>query len=191
MNIKTLLLAGAACSVAFSASAADIRPYVGLKVGGAHENAEVKEARDLDGTKIFGSVAGGLAFGLPQGTVRTEIEYTYRDEISGEIATGVKARFQSQSLFLNVYYDLPVNWIVKPYIDGGIGYSRVEGKIDGDKKNKDIFGWNLGLGVAYSFTKNFALDLGYRYVDLGQYKRAGAKADLYNHEFYAGLRYTF
>jgi opacity protein-like surface antigen len=30
------------------------------------------------------------------------------------------------------------------------------------------FAWNVGLGVGYQITPNVALDVGYRYVDLGK-----------------------
>ncbi|MBR7159253.1 MAG: porin family protein [Alphaproteobacteria bacterium] len=191
MNIKTLLLAGAACSVAFSASAADVRPYVGLKLGAAMENADIKNAKNVDQTKMFGSVAGGLAFALPKGDIRTELEYTYRDEFSGHAADDLKVKFQSQALFVNVYYDLPVTWAVQPYVNAGLGYSRIEGKLNGLKKKKNKIGWNLGVGAAYNLTQSLAMDVGYRYVNLGKYNYEGNKADLYNHEFYAGIRYSF
>ena len=97
-------------------------------------------------------------------------------------------------MFLNAYYDLPVKWAVVPYVGAGIGYSKAQVKeldVNAWDASKNIIGWNVGAGLAYNITKNFAIDAGYRYVDLGQWKEKGAKFDLTNHEFYAGIRYTF
>ena len=197
MSYKTLLLAGVATCFAFSASAGGISPYVGAKFGGALQKADVKidGGKKFDETKIFGSADAGLAFKLSAGAIRTELEYTYRQEFEGKYNTaGNKAKAKTQSLFLNVYYDLPVKWVVVPYVGAGIGYSKAQLKeVDSNAwdKSKKIVGWNVGAGLAYNITKNFALDAGYRYVNIGKWKNEGVKADLANHEFYAGLRYTF
>ena len=50
--------------------------------------------------------------------------------------------------------------------------------------------------VAYDITDNFAVDLGYRYVNLGYYEvdlpeGGKVKNQPSNHEFMLGLRYTF
>lgn len=191
MNFKTVLLAGVA--VAFSASvasAASVRPYVSAKVGATMEYADVKADKKEDETKIFGSAALGLDFALYSGNIRTELEYTYRNQMTGKFAAG-EGKFKNQSAFFNLYYDLPVKWAIKPYVGTGLGFSRVEGKIDTVKKNKNIFGWNLGAGVTWHMSKSFGLDLGYRYLHAGEWKSAPYKVELYNHEFFAGLRYTF
>jgi len=196
MNYKTLLLAGVATCFAFSASAGGISPYVGAKFGAALQKADFKGeyGKKFDETKMFGSAAAGLAFKLSAGAIRTELEYTYRQEIEGKYAADGKAKEKTQSLFLNVYYDLPVKWVVVPYVGAGIGYSKAQLKdVDVNEwgKSKKIVGWNVGAGLAYNITKNFAIDAGYRYVDIGKWKNEGVRADLTNHEFYAGLRYTF
>ncbi len=198
MNYKTLLLAGVATCFAFSASAGGISPYVGAKFGAALQKADFKgdDGKKFDETKMFGSAAAGLAFKLSAGTIRTEVEYTYRQEFEGKFITGedFKAKAKTQSLFLNAYYDLPVKWAVVPYVGAGIGYSKAQLKsVDFNTwdKSKNIIGWNVGAGLAYNITKNFAIDAGYRYVDIGKWKSGTAKFDLTNHEFYAGIRYTF
>ena len=86
MNYKTLLLAGVATCFAFSASAGGISPYVGAKFGAALQKVDFKAdgAKKFDETKMFGSAAAGLAFKLSAGTIRTEVEYTYRQEIEGK-----------------------------------------------------------------------------------------------------------
>ena len=196
MNYKTLLLAGVATCFAFSASAGGISPYVGAKFGAALQKADFKDelGKKFDETKMFGSAAAGLAFKLSAGTIRTEVEYTYRQEIEGKYnVDGDKAKAKTQSLFLNAYYDLPVKWAVVPYVGAGIGYSKAQLKSVEDNldKSKNIIGWNVGAGLAYNITKNFSIDAGYRYVDIGKWKKEGVRADLTNHEFYAGIRYTF
>ena len=53
----------------------------------------------------------------------------------------------------------------------------------------------MGAGVAYSFTDNMAVDVAYRYLDLGYTQVDGYKGDVgirpYNHEIMLGLRFGF
>ena len=78
-------------------------------------------------------------------------------------------------------------------------------------RNRDFtnFAWALGAGCAYEVNENFAVDLGYRYVNLGTVNldESGVFYDTHNdnffkvnydgksfasnHEIMLGLRYTF
>ena len=91
-----------------------------------------------------------------------------------------------------------------PYVGAGLGmafnYANYTFTTKGYNANFDehhtTFAWNAGAGVAYDITDSFAVDLGYRYVNLGYYEvdlPAGAKVKNQpsNHEFMLGLRYTF
>lgn len=65
---------------------------------------------------------------------------------------------------------------------------------------KTEFAWNGGVGVAYTLTENFVIDLTYRYIDMGEaryenyspgYDEANAVADMDAQEFLLGIRYKF
>jgi opacity protein-like surface antigen len=111
----------------------------------------------------------------------------------------------------NVYVDLGNYHGFSPYVGAGIGASWIN--IDnieshnGDGTTADwgdaddwSFAWALMAGVSYDFTPNVALDLNYRYLNLGSAESdtidAGAGDgkfhydNLQAHEIRLGLRYT-
>jgi len=83
----------------------------------------------------------------------------------------------------------------------GIGYSRLEtgtlsttgGVASESGASSDNFAWSLSAGLAMSVTSNAAVDVNYRFTDLGEFKQAGTTEfdNLMVHEFRAGLRYSF
>ena len=125
--------------------------------------------------------------------------------------------------FFNAYYDIDTGTWLSLYVGGGAGFAT----IDTDAKfrlfwgydyNADPdfytinkggsasnFGWNVAAGFIFTLTDNIAIDLGYRYVNLGeittttQYGEVGFipageaynKASLAMHDVSLGLRYTF
>jgi len=88
-----------------------------------------------------------------------------------------------------------------PYAGAGIGYSRLEsgtlsttgGVASESGATSDNFAWSLSAGVAMSVTDHAAVDVNYRFTDLGEFNQAGTTEfdDLMVHEFRAGLRYSF
>ena len=65
-------------------------------------------------------------------------------------------------------------------------------------KTKFNFAWNVGGGIEYQWCQNWAVDLGYRFTDLGQARvkdKAGytgkTKADLRSHDVLLSMRYYF
>jgi len=96
---------------------------------------------------------------------------------------------KNELLFLaNAYLDLGTWWCVTPFIGGGVGASRntITGFVDqsatmsgtggipiigtayGDDHSKWSFAWAVYAGLAYQVTPGFAVDLTYRYVNLGK-----------------------
>lgn len=79
----------------------------------------------------------------------------------------------------NLYLDLGTWWCVTPFIGGGVGAASI--KIDqfrelnlttgagnwADTATKTNFAWALHAGVAYKVTPTFALELSYRYLNVG------------------------
>ena len=143
-------------------------------------------------------------FGVP---VRAEVEYALRgnsEKSWSYDALDVKGAWNASTLFLNLYYDFRNSTAFTPYVGAGLGmafnYANYTFTTKGYNANFDehhtTFAWNVGAGVAYDITDSFAVDLGYRYVNLGYYEvdlPAGAKVKNQpsNHEFMLGLRYTF
>lgn len=82
----------------------------------------------------------------------------------------------------NAYIDLGTWRGVTPYVGGGIGLASVSvlgledvnvphnGWAYGEDNTETNFAWALYAGVSYDVTSQFTLDLGYRYLDMGDAK---------------------
>ncbi|MDR2160532.1 MAG: acyloxyacyl hydrolase [Desulfovibrio sp.] len=135
--------------------------------------------------------------------------------------TSHKLTLGIQTLFLNAYYDFRNSSSFTPYVGAGIGMAFIDAKYkykesysDDDpwtetagKNSTTNFAWNIGGGVAYDINEYLAVDLGYRFVGLGEAKtkktsfydengdldntRRGKVSDLYAHQVALGLRVTF
>jgi len=145
----------------------------------------------------FGSVRGKIAAGLAlpadhlHGAFRVEAEFglstkeEFKMVVDGENFPNDPAQLKlgKQTFFVNAYYDFNATNKIKPYAGLGIGLARVKVDMNWAAENPSIpdlfffvnesanlrnFAWNLGFGVAYSLTDNIALDLGYRFTDMGK-----------------------
>lgn len=199
MNKKIVTLASALVLSTAIASTASARDgfYIGVRGGQASQDATSvddtavdKSAFDFDDVWF---VSGAL--GYRYSFFRAEVEYTYRDDYSKRkpfLSSYTDNSLESSSLMLNGYIDFLPNYVVSPYISGGIGYSKVKvssqegnsAKYDWDETN---FTWSAGGGLTVRLNRCLNFDAGYRYLDMGELKKATISA----HEYYAGLRYTF
>lgn len=158
---------------------------------------------------LGGALAAGYDF-WPQYLVplRVELEYALRgnsEKSWGSNWGSVDCTWNSSTLFANLYYDFRNSTAFTPYVGAGLGmafnYANYTFSSPGYHGNFDEhstnFAWNVGAGVAYDITDSLAVDLGYRYVNLGYYYEvdlpdgAKLKNQPCNHEFMLGLRYTF
>jgi opacity protein-like surface antigen len=165
--------------------------------------------------QVFG---GGLALGYDmrrmEGMVplRFEVEGFWRERgdnnwvVAGEGT--VNNRVEVGTLFANVYFDIPLGWVITPYIGGGLGMSWLDYRtrlsatengngpltVEGSDDSWE-FAWNVGAGIAWFMTESIALDFNYRYVDAGEastnIEGFNSQADIILHEFLLGLRFTF
>ena len=110
----------------------------------------------------------------------------------GSTITDEYTASKSEWLFLlNGYVDLGTWAGVTPFVGAGVGTARNTissfqdictvcaggGVAFGDTASKWNFAWALHAGLAYKVTKNFTIELAYRYVDLGD----AASGDLYTY----------
>lgn len=131
---------------------------------------------------------------------------------SGEDSTNIEtAELSAWTALANVYLDLGQFGGLTPYVGAGAGAAYV--MIDdiesdnGDGSSGDWgdaedwnFAWALMAGLAYEFSPNLALDVGYRYLNLGEVDSDDIEfgagdgdftyEDLQAHEIRVGLRYT-
>ncbi len=120
---------------------------------------------------------------------------------------------KSYSLLFNGFYDFGNFRGFVPYVGAGIGASYnivddvnaawLQDSIEGDKKLS--LAWQVSTGVGYQIRENMILDIGYRYLDLGDARSGRIDEsygqfnvnppirfeDLTSHEIKVGLRYHF
>jgi opacity protein-like surface antigen len=157
------------------------------------------DANGLDSNQLMLSGALGYRYDY----FRAELEYVWRNKSEEKENDGVLTHarsFKTYSYMLNGYIDLaPYRWFT-PYINAGIGFTKLkysDGYIfpDGSKDSKTHdgnygptrFTWSVGGGLSIKVTNRFNVDAGYRYYDMGSIK----SADITAHEVYGGIRYVF
>lgn len=191
--------------------------YVRFDLGYAKSLKAAGEGRNNYNNKLKQSSIFSLGFGtFLDENVRADINFSYRpgfkftQYLEGD---GLKASYSQKmkvyTAMANVYYDIPVEYSVKPYLTAGLGYSRISlGKFftdnhgqtpntahDGGHSNN--FAWQLGAGAAVNVAENTDVDFSYRFSDLGRLNSTKSsdnstlKGKLRAHEFMVGLRYKF
>lgn len=201
---KILLLAGVATALfATESNAFEINPYLSGKVTYSHamHNITFVNASGAQHAKFNDNIFGGnVAVGVKMmNMIRTEIEFGMKQNAEKSIFGSGNAEVSNKALMFNAYYDMPFWGNIVPYIGGGLGMSFLEAKNHDENasfSNKATkFTWQIGGGIAYSFTENWAIDAGYRYSDAGEFKDSNygeeVKAKAKYHEFMLGVRYTF
>jgi opacity protein-like surface antigen len=157
------------------------------------------------GTVLYGAGAGYEI----NSAVRSDIIITHRHRYRYR-AVSESEDIRSLSILLNGYYDLPNLKHFKPYVmmGAGLASNRAEntrvpaGVLLNNQKNS--FAWQLGGGGKYKITNNSFLDLGYRYIDLGNCSARSTltrsngtaaivrvKRVLRAHEVFLGIIYKF
>jgi opacity protein-like surface antigen len=173
---------------------------------------------------------GGIGIGLKTGFLRVDTTVDYHSQAAYKDATPCwtagcgantvanTARVDSLSLMLNGYLDLGTWYSLTPYIGAGAGLGMitlrdfnamsftgagVQTITNMGSQSRQNIAFSLMAGTAYSINKNLAIDIGYRYLNLGQgwtkaTVQAGAASPaeqwttgrITAHELRAGIRYT-
>ncbi len=186
-----------------------VRPYASLK--GTYSKLEM-DGRLSNATGTYKTAktdwvwGGSAAVGLKMCAFRTELEYNQTltsAKDTRRIATNWTTRGKQsyRSYMLNGYFDLPTGTDIHPYVGAGIGLAHVKNRLNYvgqghvTKHKENNFAYQLMAGVGYNLTCNWTLDLGYRWVDNGHSSWHSdndyVKFDSTEHQFTAGLRYTF
>ena len=163
--------------------------------------------------------------------IRAEIEFALRgnneysdDYIDRRNLGGVREEFKflynASTLLANFYWDFHNSSDFTPYVSAGAGLAFIHSEYThtyhptvftrgGSTSVSDDFtnfAWNVGAGIAYKINDNVSVDLGYRYLNLGNVSMSGSlrnapfagvttshDCDSYasNHEIMLGARFTF
>ena len=142
-------------------------------------------------------------------SIRTDLNLQYSELKYKDTVDKLKQNVKTMAAFINGYYDINFHESIVPYITAGIGVGRNDAgdlkelAVTKDRKGKTTtnFIWNIGAGAQYRINKNFAADLGYRYMDLGKTKTdtykvgtlkyEGGKQNIRCHQVIGSLIYNF
>lgn len=162
-------------------------------------------------SKFNNNVAAGFGAGLKSGWLRTDltIDFIPTTRYTGQVATpgDTTAKVSGTAFLLNGYLDLGSWYLMTPYVGVGAGAASMRisnytstatppfsGNADRSQWN---FAWAGMAGVAYAISPNMMVDLGYRYLSLGDVM-TGSDAfgsmrlkNITSHEVRVGLRWTF
>ncbi len=191
-----LLTGGLIAATATSAHAREL--YFSVKGGLSHQETEIKPINAFAHTDTQDNPFGSFAIGVRSGSLRGELEYTYRAvDSEADSLTGREYEFENQSAMYNLYFETCPHCAFSPYLSVGGGATYISSRypVEGGqeiKNHKTNFTWSLGGGVGILINRHTNLDLGYRYLNMGRIKAEdGTKYEITNQEYYIGLRYTF
>jgi opacity protein-like surface antigen len=161
--------------------------------------------------RIGNAVAAGIGAGIKTSWARTDftLDYISAMKYTGSVAApdDTSAKIQATTLLFNGYFDLGTWYRLTPYVGGGIGtaYARVTdyqstgappftGNVN---HNQWTLAWAGMAGVGWQVAPNLLLDIGYRYINIGDVKTGsdafGAMTfrNVAGHEVRVGLRWSF
>jgi opacity protein-like surface antigen len=127
----------------------------------------------------------------------------------------VHADVNSQVTMLTGYWDVPVDWKLKPYVGAGVGMARnstgittdtfllFPGTIQASSGVKSSTAFSLSAGVGYAVYPGVVVEVGYRYFDLGKFQSGnnvfaagglslqypGAQGEMRTNEITLGVRF--
>ena len=148
------------------------------------------------------SLGATFGFGHKYRWFRSDLTFDYGSPayFRGNTAAAVAqpqytSKIDSFSMLANVYFDLGKWMGFTPYIGGGVGASNLRSSGAGQSITT---AWNPSLaamtGVSYQFTPTWVLDVGYRYLylgDVGSGINSTTLQRVETHEFRVGGRFMF
>lgn len=126
--------------------------------------------------------------------------------------TSASQEMDSYSLFWNFYLKHVISKRIEAYVGGGPGIAFNRSKsfvekqslgnyaldnITNPGKNKNSFVWNIGAGAGYYVTKKLMLNIGYRYLTMGEigvnqkHFSDSESRKIRSHDITLGLKYKF
>jgi len=184
----------------------DLGAHWGL-IGGAESATPPNPVDNSLGTGMTAS----LGAGIKSSWLRTDVTIDYASPVKyqGTVAAAgdTTAKIQAITALLNGYIDLGTWYHITPYIGGGVGaaYTRISDYVGtapapiggGSAPNRWNFAWAGMAGVAVPISHNMMVDVGYRYLNIGNFSTgndAFAATTFKNvaaHELRVGLRWSF
>lgn len=170
---RVLLSVGLLAGVAAPAIAADYTPEAVVTASGMYLRGDAGWSwlsTDEDDSSVL-VLGGGLGYQFND-NLRTDLRVDW---------AGLGDDDSSLTTVLgNVYFDIPLETIVTPYIGAGVGY----GWVDSTGNDEDGVAFALMAGLEVNLTDDLSADIGYRYRQI-------LSEEVYDHQALVGLRYGF
>lgn len=161
---------------------------------------------DPTGNDFDGGLTISAGAGIKTGWLRSDftVDYVagtrYTDTVLATNET--TAKVSGTTALFNGYFDLGTWYRLTPYAGSGagaglIGVSDLQGPISGSDNKQWKFVRAAMAGLGWSISHNTVVDVGYRYLNLGDLQSANDGAggltlkDVANHEVRVGLRWSF
>jgi opacity protein-like surface antigen len=162
-------------------------------------------------SKLGNGFLAGIGAGIKTNWLRTDftLDYIAPVKYTGRAAApdDTSARVQINTLLFNGYFDLGTWYRLTPYVGAGAGVGYVRAYdyqstaappfgADTDK-NQWRFAWAAMAGVGWQVAPNLVLDVGYRYLNVGDVKTGDGVGgpmtfkNVAGHEARVGLRWSF
>lgn len=181
--------------IALSASAFAVDTNSGVYVRG--DIGASKAHHSIDGTGGHNDFKPVYSAG-----VGYKFDKNFRADVNAQLRNSSKkdvdTQYKSKTVFVNGYYDFDSSSIFTPYVTAGVGYTQNKiGKLASGTTNvtNKNFAYNAGFGSKVNVAKDVDLDLGYRFVNLGDFKsKTGdtiTKTKVHAHELSAGVIFSF
>lgn len=164
------------CMLATPALAQEGHWYTAVK-GGVNAGADAEVTGLSVPISISTETGAALLWtvGRDFGRLRVESELSWRrndlDQVSGPGGSvSVGGSLRNFAWMVNGIYEVPMTDLFTSFLLGGIGLSRVEGEITSVAgydvavdDDKTAFAYQIGAGVEYPLSKDFALEVSYRF----------------------------
>lgn len=194
--------------------------YVGFKAGASIQDYDnvvfdnpritgTSKRHDSDTSEIVSFQVGKKFSSIP---FRFEVEYASTGEVVFDRyhdpfpTTRQRITVDSQRVMFNLYHDCDFFDFVSAYAGVGVGIAFNEtdalqgASSEFASSSTTDTAWSAGVGVTKDIFTNYTVDLGYRYIDLGNAETGGSqfapsdesfRGILNAHEIAVGARYNF
>ena len=133
-----LLTGGLIAATATSAHAREL--YFSVKGGLSHQETEIKPINAFAHTDTQDNPFGSFAIGVRSGSLRGELEYTYRAvDSEADSLTGREYEFENQSAMYNLYFETCPHCAFSPYLSVGGGATYISSRypVEGGQEIKN------------------------------------------------------
>jgi len=162
MNYKLLVAAFLLSTSPAFASGAYVSAYGGINWDSVNDASFVK---DNNGS-VVGLTVGKDVPAIPH--LRVELDLSSRSNDVDLFNGFINIQHETTALLANAIYDLPVSWVVKPYVLGGVGYAKNSATVENVSLisvESSGVAWQVGAGLNYQISEGTKVGVGYRYLN--------------------------